>query len=481
MTLTSAAPTATIRAAQYLRVSLDRSGHARSTDEQRADNERAVAEQPGWTLVETYRDDNRSASRYARKVREDYARLLGDLERGAFDLLILWESSRGSRKVSEWCRLIELCQERRVQVYVTSHGRSYDPANERDERSLLEDAVDSQYESGKVSKRVKRSAASNARDGLPHGRIPFGYERIYDERTKRLVEQRPMPAEATEVRGVFEQIAAGVSLRAIVADLTERGVPTRTGAPWGSQTVRQIALNLTYLGKRTHLGTVTSGVWPPLVNEETFYAVQRILTDPGRTTRKPGKAKHLLSMIARCGVCGGPMAVTYRIDGGRPTYVCKGHAHTRIVQGDLDDYITERVLFRLEQPKVWQRLTAGGDDDAALVAARGELAALEAELDELYGEVNARRLSPRALAKIEPGMLAQINAARKRVTEQATAPGLRWLLDGPQRDVALRWADAPMSARREAIRALCSIAVNRPERGHRPPARERTALDWLDH
>jgi DNA invertase Pin-like site-specific DNA recombinase len=270
MTLTSAAPTATIRAAQYLRVSLDRSGHARSTDEQRADNERAVAEQPGWTLVETYRDDNRSASRYARKVREDYARLLGDLERGAFDLLILWESSRGSRKVSEWCRLIELCQERRVQVYVTSHGRSYDPANERDERSLLEDAVDSQYESGKVSKRVKRSAASNARDGLPHGRIPFGYERIYDERTKRLVEQRPMPAEATEVRGIFEQIAAGVSLRAIVADLTERGVPTRTGAPWGSQTVRQIALNLTYLGKRTHLGTVTSGVWPPLVNEETF-------------------------------------------------------------------------------------------------------------------------------------------------------------------------------------------------------------------
>src|SRR5690242_6574785 len=102
---------ATVRVAQYLRVSLDKSGQARSTDEQQSDNERAVAEHAhdGWALVATYRDDNRSASPYARKVREDFARLLVDLERGSFDLLVLWESSRGSRKVSEWCRLIELC------------------------------------------------------------------------------------------------------------------------------------------------------------------------------------------------------------------------------------------------------------------------------------------------------------------------------------------------------------------------------------
>ncbi|HEY2725222.1 MAG TPA: hypothetical protein VGI84_11115, partial [Pseudonocardiaceae bacterium] len=45
-----------LRARDYLRVSLDRSGRARSLEEQHADHERAAAEQ-GWSLDEDpYRD-----------------------------------------------------------------------------------------------------------------------------------------------------------------------------------------------------------------------------------------------------------------------------------------------------------------------------------------------------------------------------------------------------------------------------------------
>jgi DNA invertase Pin-like site-specific DNA recombinase len=138
---------------EYLRVSAK---GERSIPELRDDNFR-TAEREGVTFRRPYQDEG-SASRYARTNRDEFDRLTDDLKNGQFgaDLLCLWESSRGSRRVGEWVTLIELCEEQRVRVYVTAHGRFYDPADPRDRRSLLEDAVDSEYESAKISKRTLR-------------------------------------------------------------------------------------------------------------------------------------------------------------------------------------------------------------------------------------------------------------------------------------------------------------------------------------
>ncbi|HEU5416821.1 MAG TPA: recombinase family protein, partial [Streptosporangiaceae bacterium] len=123
----------TIVAREYLRVSQDRSGRAKSNDEQHADNEQKLAAH-GIELTGPAYSDLRSASRYAAKDRGDFPRLLADLEAGRFgaDVLALWEPSRGSRKVSEWCSLIEACEAAGVRIFVTTHGRLYDPANGRD-------------------------------------------------------------------------------------------------------------------------------------------------------------------------------------------------------------------------------------------------------------------------------------------------------------------------------------------------------------
>src|SRR5712692_272344 len=137
-------------AREYLRVSQDRTGHLQSPDEQHADNERA-GQAHGFTLGKPYREANGvSASRYSTRARDAFGELSADLRKGRFgaDVLVLWESSRGSRKVGEWVTLIEACEAAGVKVHVTTHGRTYDPANARDRRSLLEDAVDSEYESG---------------------------------------------------------------------------------------------------------------------------------------------------------------------------------------------------------------------------------------------------------------------------------------------------------------------------------------------
>ena len=104
---------------EYLRVSLDRSGRARSIEEQHNDN-LAAAEARGVTLGTPYRDESISASRYSTKIRDGFGQLLADLEHGRFgaEELWLWESSRGSRKVGEWVTLIELCEQQQVQAFM---------------------------------------------------------------------------------------------------------------------------------------------------------------------------------------------------------------------------------------------------------------------------------------------------------------------------------------------------------------------------
>src|SRR5262245_26961273 len=98
-----------------LRVSLDASGIERSNDEQLADIVAAVERSRDWVLssLPAYRDVG-SASRYATKKRESWEALLADLRADRFtdDGLIIWESSRASRQVWEWCQLLELMQQR---------------------------------------------------------------------------------------------------------------------------------------------------------------------------------------------------------------------------------------------------------------------------------------------------------------------------------------------------------------------------------
>jgi site-specific DNA recombinase len=484
-------PSTHTTAREYLRVSLDRSGRARSVDEQHTDNERAAADR-GVRLSKQYADNNVSASRYATKTRDDFALLLGDLRVGRFgaDELWLWESSRGSRRVGEWVELIEACETAGVGIWVTTHGRLYDPANGRDRRTLLEDAVDSEYESSKVSLRAKRAAAANAAAGLPNGPTAYGYRRIYDEHTKKLVRQEPHPDEAPVVRELFDRIRKGHSLRSIAADYEARGIRTRAktkqnddgevevvtpGKPFSAQHLRTLALTPTYVGLRVHTPQVNGtrdkykidgavkAVWQPLVTEETFYAVRDILTRPERKTTRSGRAVHLLSMIARCAVCDAPLAVTRRADGtrnGKPrpageTYQCHRKGCVRINKAELDALAEEAILGYVADVRNYQPLSTAEHGDAELQRVRGELAAARTELKELRDSVVAGTLSVANLTAVGPGLEARVDALEAQEKQLSTPSEMRDTIE-PSKNVQTQWKAMPIEAKRRLARTVLS-------------------------
>lgn len=494
MNAVTTAPAALLRTREYLRVSIN---NGASITEQHADNARA-AETNRFALGTAYADPNRSASRHARKSREAYDQLISDLEQDRFDaeILILWESSRGSRRVGEWVLLIELCEERSVKIHVTTHGRTYDPGNPRDRRTLLEDAVDSEYESSKISTRTARSAASRAAQGRPVGHTPFGYVRIYDPLTKKLVEQKPQPAEAKIVKELFQRLKKGHSLRSIAKDFEARGVRTRSGRVFSAQHLRSLATTLAYNGERVHMpgrsgsrkidetATIVPGQWKPLVDKRTFLAVQRILTAPERITTRPGRGVHLLSMIAKCGPCEGPLAATNRA--GEPQYQCHRRGCVRIDKASLDAYAEKIMLEYLSRDDHRDRLTAAEADGTELAAVRDELAEVRAHLDETYASaargVKRGGISATALAKLEPQILADIEKLEKRDRELTTPSILGGLVDSVK-DLRKWWRAAEPSTKREVARLLLTLdelgelrVMRSPTPGHRAPVEQRAGL-----
>src|SRR5699024_9380226 len=130
---------------------------------------------------------------------------------------------------SEWARLIDLCADAGVKIYVTTHDRLYDPSGGRDRRSLHEDAVDSEYETDKMSERIRRSTAANAEQGRPHGKNLYGYRRTYEQGPggAQLAAVEPDPVTGPIVQEVAARALQGETYYAIARDLNVRGVPPR--------------------------------------------------------------------------------------------------------------------------------------------------------------------------------------------------------------------------------------------------------------
>jgi DNA invertase Pin-like site-specific DNA recombinase len=462
-------PTTTAR--EYQRVSKVIRGNDRSPEEQHGDNARH-ADRHGWDLGPAYRDKV-SASRYGRKVREDWQRLVTDLQHDRFgaSVLILWESSRGSRQMSEWVQLLELCEKRGVKIYVTADSKLYDPADARDRRSLLEDAIDAEYESAKTSKRTRRSAASTAKDGKPGpGLPPYGYRRVYDPTSGRRVGQEIEPAEAEVVVELYRRLKAGHSLRTITSDFEARGIRTRDGRPFIRSTLRAIALNRAYIGERVHdpdrdtvrqghlspRAVISTGVWPPIVDGALWTAVYQLLTDEERLTRRPGRATHWLAGIAVCDVCSGPMRARVRKDMAEPEmfYVCHRATHVTVPYTDLEEHAEMVLLAYLTRDDVVDTLTATPEDPVALAAAEADLAAVERDIDDLAdraaaGGPVAKKLLDRNLPILEE----RLAAAKARRDNLTAPPRLGGLID-PGDDVIRQWVHAPMTGRREIARIV---------------------------
>lgn len=474
-----------VRAGVYERVSKLASAQdrkeiqrARSIEEQNKAN-RKECERHAWEVTAHYADPGLSASRFATKDRPEYRRLLADINAGKLDVVVLWESSRGGRELAAWAQFLNACRENQTGIYITTHRRLYDMANGRDWRSLAEDGVDSGYESEKTSMRIRRHVAAAMLAGAPFGHCPYGYEREYDPRTRELIEQRLStdPAKANDengmtksdvIRYIFRGLAKGTPVSEIRRWLNGQGIPAPEGGEWGRSIIQRIAKNPVYIGKRIwqHHDGLLDGNWEAIVDEETFWTVQRILNDPKRNMTRPGGVRHMLSYLATCEECG--RELTAAGPGTKNTtaiYRCpSGHVHIRADW--LDDYVSMAAIERLSRPDAYP-LTAATDKEA--INARAEAAQLQARLDDHADLAAEGKITPVSFARIEQKLLAKIAAANHRAAIATVPPVLRDVVGGQYKEVEAKWNALPVAARKELCRVLfAEISVKLRPKFRRP-------------
>lgn len=435
----------------YVRISSDSTGDGLGVARQEADC-RALALTRGWEVVGVYRDNDVSA--YSGKVRPAYERLLADIEAGEVRAVIAWHGDRLHRSPKELERFIDLAERVSLRVETVQAGQ-VDLTTASGRMVARQLGAVARYESEHKSDRIKRKLAENAAAGKHHGGSrPYGWN---DDRVT------PRESEAAVIREAAERVLAGDSVRAIVADLNARGVPTAQGGKWLHVILRDCLLHARHAGLREHRGEVVgTAAWPAIIEPETWRAVRRILGDRSRvTTPGRGGKLHLLSGIATCGVCGAPLRVSP--SRGVPAYRCGGRFCVTRTASMLEQFVTDIVLARLSRPDA-AHLLSEVDDGGAREAAERAAERVRERLDDAAASFAAGDITARQLTTITAQLRPELTALEAASAPPPDRGRVLGKLAGAD-DVPAVWEAMTPDLRRSVIKLLMTVTVHKGRKG----------------
>src|SRR5512133_3740283 len=225
---------------------------AQTIEQQVAQLHSYVAAHDGWTVAaeHVFRDDGRSG---ARLDRPGLDALRDHAARAAFDLVVICSPDRLARNFVHQMVVLEELERRGVRVVFCDRPVSDDPHEQL--VTQIRGAV-AEYERTLIADRMRRGRG-RLRSGqlLPWTRAPYGY-RLHPERPRDPAAVQVDSVAAAVVQELFAAYAAGgVTLHALAAQLTSRGVPTPTGRPvWRSTTIRNLLTNPAYKGQAPAVG-----------------------------------------------------------------------------------------------------------------------------------------------------------------------------------------------------------------------------------
>jgi site-specific DNA recombinase len=444
-----------MRVATYCRISDDREGKGLGVQRQTEDCETFAASR-GWTVAARYVDNDLSA--YSGKTRPGYAQLLAAVQAGLVDGIVAWHPDRLHRSPRELEDFIGIVEKHGVTIQTVRAGEwDLSTPSGRGTARILGSVA--RMESEHKSDRVRRALEQRASMGTSHGRHAYGWDRtVLPDGSKKETVNR---AHAALVREVAERIVRGDSLRGIVTDLNARGVPSPAGKEWGKTMLRHLVTRERNVGLRVHHGKVIGkGDWPPILDRALWEQVRAILTDPARKTSTGSAAVHLLSGIAWCGVCDGPMRAS--MNRTVPSYRCANKSCVSRNRRDVDELVTSVVLERLAQPDLASLLSPR---DEGMRQAAAEVVELRSRLDNAADDYADGTLDREQFHRITERLRPRLEAAQARARVVDSTPLLAELVGAD--DVRKVWDAMALTRRRAVVDLLLSVRVLRAGAGAR--------------
>ncbi|MCD8372050.1 MAG: recombinase family protein [Clostridia bacterium] len=227
--------------------------------------------------------------------REQFQKMLKDTEKRQFDVIILWKVDRFGRNREEIAINKYRCKKNGVRVEYVAEQIPNTP-----EGVILESVLEgfAEYYSLQLSQNVRRGRLESAKKCQSvGGNILLGYK--IDENKKYVINEETAPI----VRMIYSSILEGNSISQTVQKLNESGYRRSNGKEFTFNSLQPILHNRRYTGIYIYEDLEIEGGIPQLIDEETFYNVQKIL-EKNKKNHRYKTTDYLLTGKAFCGKCG---------------------------------------------------------------------------------------------------------------------------------------------------------------------------------
>jgi len=426
-----------MRAGAYARYSSDRQD-PNSIDAQLSAITRYCQEN-GHTIVATFVD---MAQTGTNTERPDFQRMIQAAKDGAFDCIIIYDMTRGSRDIVDWFTFRKLMHSLNINVFsATETLGSIDNPDD-----FLKEAITATLGQHMVLQTRKKSiagVAEKAKKGVfLGGSPPLGY----DVKEGQYIINA---YEAEAVKLIFSLYAMGESYSTIIDQLAAKAYVGKYGRPLGKNSLNCILQNERYIGtyfwntrqvrymrkwaggKANPDAVRIEGAIPAIIDNDTWERVQTRMKHNKRNAANGAKYKYLLSGMIECAECGGAYTGRTSTSGKGYTtrsYVCGQKYRTRNCKAKNinADELETAVVAQLRQ------YFAGGDFDT-----------MADEIFQAYQESKG--------AKEERQELAQV--------ERKIANGTKAILDGADFS-ELREELARLKVRKAELEEILAMSPN---------------------
>lgn len=406
-------------------------------------------------IVDCYCDDGWSGTNFDRPA---FQRMIGDIEAGRVNTVIVKDLSRFGREYAQMGLYIEHYFEEKG-VRFLSLAENIDSSQGLNNLVLpFTNVINSLY-ARQASEKTKAAHRARAKNGMFLGsRAPYGYQKDPSDRHHLIVD----PEAAEVVKEIFRMFADGIGYVRMTKILRERNILNpqayfnqnnpdyykhsdywRKPFDWHATSVRAILNNPVYLGKLTFGKTKTKGFFDkrrvateesywivvehthePLVSQELWDTVHQMM----KARRRENSSGHVqpFAGLVKCAGCGSSLNASYDKKKGKYTgfscWVYKNYGKQRCTSHaigwqTLNRLVLEDIRCNAQVAKLAAARYVGVLLRTKLEKEKGETVRAERELkkaEKRIGELD------KILAKLyEDQALGKISEVRY----QAMAPG----------------------------------------------------------
>lgn len=358
-----------MRTALYVRVSTAESakdGYSIGEQEERLKN---YCKAKDWEVYHVYIDGGYSGKDTDRPALQD---LLADLERGLFDIVLVYKLDRLSRSQKDTMELIE-------DVFIPNKIDFVSMTENLDTTTPVGMAmigllsVFAQLERAQIAERMAVGKDGRAKEGKWHGSTftPIGYEYIDGE-------LKTVPHEAYLVKQAFEMFNNRTPVNRICTEFLERGLKHRYGY-WVPQTLKNALKNKIYVGYINHDGKSYKGLHDPIISEETFDKAQLIFEERDKANpnyKNAFKYSSALSGLLVCKHCGARYCKQHgwKRASGEQTYYYICYSRAKKTKSLIKDPNCKNKLWRMDEldRKIYNEVTKLAFDDKYIEAIKND-------------------------------------------------------------------------------------------------------------